>query len=208
MAEKDCGKKFCTMELQFQTTCTMYFDASTTETCDFPCSLDHCTSEIHYSVQCPVWTCFDKTTTVAPFTTTPEPPSTEGLCASTFCKVSVALNVVLFMVAIGVSVFLKKRFKAQARVLSDSNSVENPLFRDETPIIRSRSVQGTERLPLLTLDHRAQSATFFAKRQRSHSHLAQDLSGRTSRDTQSSGFSTVDLTSAPGTHPLSFETSF
>ena len=207
MAEKDCGTQFCTMELQFQTTCTMYFDASSTETCAFPCSLDHCTTEIHFSVLCPVWTCFDKTTTTAPFTTN-SPPTTETFCSSTFCKVSIGVNVVLLLVAILLSVFLKKQCRSRSRVLSDSHSLENPLFRDEAPIIRSRSVPGNERLPLLTLDHRTQSVTFFPERQRSNSQLNQDLSARASRETQSSGFSTVDLTSAPLNQPESYETSF
>ena len=207
MAEKDCGTTVCSMELQFQTTCTMYFDASSTETCDFPCSRDHCTTEIHFSVECPVWTCFDKTTTAAPFTPTPEPPNTESICSSTFCKVSIGVNVLLFLVAILLSVFLKKHCSSRSRILSDSNSVENPLFGNDAPIIRSRSVPGTERLPLLTLDHRAQSVTFFAERQRSNSQLTQDFSRRTSQ-TQSSNFSTVDLNSAPTTQPQSSETSF
>ena len=207
MAEKDCGSQICTMELQFETTCTMYFDASPTETCDFPCSLDHCTTEIHFSVLCPVWSCFDKTTTTVPFTTTSEPPNTEKLCSSTFCKVSIGVNVLLFLVAILLSVFLKKHCRSRSQVLADTHSLENPLFRDDTPIIRSRSVPGNERLPFLTLDHRPQSGTFFAERQRSISQH-QDLSGRASRETQSSGFSTVDLTSAPLNQPESYETSF
>ena len=156
-AEKDCGAKICIQELHFEAVCILYVDESDSATCNFPCSKDNCSEEIHYSTECPTWICFDKTTTTpAPTTSSPSTPSPSpspdhgsDCLKNTLCITSISVNGLILLVAmIFVSVLLKKRYFSP-RANTDTG-LENPLFDDfvnYNPIIRASS----ERLPLLPL---------------------------------------------------------
>ena len=146
-ADRDCGTKYCYYEVHVKDTCTIYVDASPTELCDFPCSLDYCVPEIYHYVNCPSWNCVDKTTTLPPDPSpSPSPPPSDSQCTTAVCISSVALNVVIFVVLGSAAVVLRKKYRSRP-----NNSIENPLFDDgfdlfsnENPIIR-----GSEQIPLL-----------------------------------------------------------
>ena len=149
--DRDCGSTFCKFDFKFLPTCTIYVDESPTETCNYPCSLDHCLPEIHHFIQCPTWSCFDKTTTVAPIPmSTLKPATSHSDCSSAFCITSVTVNVILIVVAVLIGIFLKKRSTRQA-----THSLENPMFDDSfdhfsnDPIIRRSGSRFSEHVPLL-----------------------------------------------------------
>ena len=202
-AEKDCGTKVCVEELHFEAICILYVDESDSAICNFPCSKDNCTEEIHYSTDCPTWICFDKTTTTPATTTSapsPPPSPTPSHGSSCFkdsvCITSVSVNGLIFLVACLVgSVFLKKRYFPTPSTAS--TGMENPLFDDDFvnynpiiprgPIIRASS----ERLPLLPLRS--------TESQRSTPFLNQGLS-QTSRLSTASTSSVALNPSAPDLH--------
>ena len=147
--EKDCGTKICELDERFVESCTIYVDESEGAACLYPCSLDHCTPEVHHWVTCPIWSCSDKTTTtLSPSTTTP-PHSNGHDCSSALCISSVSINVLLLVVGMAVlSFFLVRRYRNN-QTSRQAHTLENPLFdffSNERPIIRARS----ETLPLLS----------------------------------------------------------
>ena len=214
--EKECGDRLCTMELRFAITCTIYVDVSDLVKCDYPCSFKGCTPEFHHSIECPYWTCSERTTTT-PSSTTPTTPTPSGNhdCSSPLCQASVGLNaVVLFIGLVVLSVFLKKKFRSRP---TETRSLENPLFDESdlflnqesrTPIIRSRSEPRTERIPLLEQDHRAASIPFISESQRSTSNLNRVGSSSYAPANSGSGFTNISLTTRSGFSSQTRETAF
>lgn len=152
------------MEFHFLPNCVIYVDDSENGLCNYPCSLDHCTAETHHWTQCPVWNCYDKTTTTteSPSPTT-APDSSHSECSTALCIASVSINALLVVVgAVAVSVFLTKHFR-RTRTRTGSPDFNNPLFdyfANENPIIRSRSLPArSETIPLLESSQR--SVRFF-----------------------------------------------
>ena len=153
-AERDCGGQTCTMDYRFVSNCVEYVDKD--GICDYPCSFDHCASELHHLIMCPVWSCAQKTTTTsAPsdISTLSPLPTKPSLCSSEICVPSVVFNVLFAVTFLGLASFIWIRRKR-----SQSNGIENPFFddaeygRSTRPIIRN-----SERLPLLTNSPRPQA---------------------------------------------------
>ena len=170
----------------------MHVDKSDTEPCDYPCTLRNCATELHYFSQCPVWTCSEKTTTVAPdpnsTTTTPDPSSTTSqppkpndapICASFVCISSVTVNCLIFLVAaIVASVLLRKRFNRRNAATSFNNQLydafegDSDSFVNQGPIVRFSTGRNiSEQLPLLG----RYEPSLSNERQSTLSHQAQSL---------------------------------
>ena len=158
--DRDCGSRICTLELRFLTTCTLYVDESSEATCSYPCSLENCVPEIHHNVQCPIWSCFDKTTTVQPPDSTTSAPSGSNSGCSTLCIGSITFNGIMILILGAIAtVFLKKRFCQR----TPENSFENALFNDfdsfsNEPIIRRSGSRFSEHVPLLRVVPHAESS--------------------------------------------------
>lgn len=147
--ERDCGQKICSMEYHFEPTCTVYVDQSATKLCNYPCSMEFCTSEIHHFIDCPVWNCVDKSSTPVPFSTL-KPASEHHACTTPLCISSVTLNVLFVLALLTItSLFLKKRCFRN----TGNHSFENPHFTDPEsgPIFRPRQTLSTEYHPLLAV---------------------------------------------------------
>ena len=150
--------------------CTFYVDQSSDDLCNYPCSLDHCIAETHYWVDCPVWTCSDKSSTLSPIPPTTAPSNdSSSLCTTWLCIFSVSLNVMIFLVVFSlISLFLIRR---RRRTHTSQNSIENPIFdffSNERPIIRSHS----ESFPLLATAERSVRFLNQSETQRSEAFLS------------------------------------
>ena len=203
--DRDCGATVCSLETRFLATCTLYVDEAPDLPCNYPCSLDHCTTEIHHYIQCPVWICVDKTTTSRPEPISTLPPHPHGSateCSSALCITSVTANVIMVLVFAALVVFLKKRFSRPTQ----ENSFENALYQDPTfdlfanePIVRRSTSQAShvsENLPLLRVESEG-TRTF--ERQRGHTQGSTRASGSVSSST-----STIPLTPATSGPILAF----
>jgi len=138
------------MENRLQSLCRLHVAVNDSVECDYPCSEKNCAVEVHHWVECPIWTCRDKTTTTstrAPPSPTPT-PSAASQCSSALCIFSVVINILVFLVfTTWLSLYLHKR---RSRSTIPVRSIENPCFdileASRSPIIRTRS----ERIPLLS----------------------------------------------------------
>lgn len=148
--EKDCGDRLCTSEIRFLPTCVMYLDISESEKCLYPCSTTGCIAETHHFINCPTWTCYDKTTTTVSPDPTSKPAEPLPQCSTPLCISSVTLNVLIFL-ACGttVAVVLWRRSRINQNLSFENSTFPDnfDLFVNQDPIIRNSS----ERLPLLAL---------------------------------------------------------
>ena len=152
--DRDCGSTICQLEFRFLQTCTLYVDQSDTETCAYPCSLEHCLPEIHHFIQCPIWTCSEKsTTTASPSPTSTASPHEPSQCSSPLCISGISFNVVLILVLALALYFLKKYFFRQRQQNTFENSLYNETFDafSNEPILRRPASRFSEHVPLLNV---------------------------------------------------------
>lgn len=161
-----CGDKTCVLEYRLMENCIFYFDESEQLKCDFPCSKEHCLTEHHFWVRCPVWSCMSTTTTPSP---TPVPESGSSFCSGPGCIASFTINgLILLVVLIGVLVYrIRKRRQRREQVLFDNGLFGTSFdsFVNEThntPTLARSQSEGrvaTERLPLLPLHNPVRPTT-------------------------------------------------
>lgn len=132
---KDCGDRLCTLTFQILTNCIVYIKPPNS-TCEIPCNLNGCHTDVYHDVSCPVWSCADKptsTSTTSPTTTANPPfPDQDPGCTSKSCIIAVTFSI-LFGLAM---IFWFFAFLRYRQILSRN---QNNLFDEErTPIIRVR----------------------------------------------------------------------
>ena len=199
--DRDCGKQTCSLEIRFLPSCTLYGDESSEETCNYPCSLDHCVPEIHHFIQCPIWSCFDKTTTVQPpDSTTSTPPSSHSEC-STLCISSISFNAIMILIVAIMTVFLKKHFCHRTQETSFENALFNQTFDafSNEPIIRRSGSRFSEHIPLLRVDVGDGRNSL----ERPGSNLGRDRDARSGRSSSTS----IPLTPPASAPPMSYSES-
>lgn len=129
----DCPTKSCFLEYHVLPTCTLHI-ANSNPDCDIPCNLDACSIEIKHFFDCPVWTCKDKISTLAPETTTLPPPFPPRPSGPNYglLYASVAFNVA-FLAIIGfrLSKFLYLR-RSRSQNRSQTSDPESGIIRGTT----------------------------------------------------------------------------
>ena len=157
LTDKICGDKTCVLEYRLMENCLIYFDESETLKCDFPCSKDHCLTEHHFWVKCPVWSCELTPSTLSP-NPTPSPDSGPSFCSGPGCIASFSINalILLVLVILVVAYRVRKRRQRREQVLFDNalfGTDFEPFVNESSTLTRSQSEGrvATERLPLLPL---------------------------------------------------------
>lgn len=115
MMDIDCPSQVCTLEYRVMPTCYVYLASEETD-CEIPCNLKHCKVVIRHFVECPVWTCVDKASTIAPIIPTPTPTPTPTESHNSLLIASLVMNT-FFIVAMAVFGVHRIRLRIRNRAL-------------------------------------------------------------------------------------------
>lgn len=157
--DKDCGTKVCDLHYRLVDVCVLYLDKTSELKCDFPCDTTNCITETHAMINCPVWSCTDKSTTLPPPTTSPSGSGSD--CSGSLCIASVSLNVIIFLVIlVALLLFVSKKIRNRSNTESSEQRVpsfENPLSGFDYFVYQGPSQ--AENVPLLPVVQSQREAT-------------------------------------------------
>ena len=147
----DCGDKVCSLDYRVVPTCIIYMPNPKTD-CEIPCKMQNCKVEIKHFVECPLWTCVEKPTTLIPFTTTHTPtPTVTPSGNNDALYSSLAMNTLL-IVALAFSIFKVVKYRRALRIpntVVPNPNVEAGILRGTT-VERDRHFSIAESDPLLS----------------------------------------------------------
>lgn len=114
--EIDCGPTVCEETFRFKEVCKTYISTGLPG-CQVPCDVRTCQVTIHENVLCPIWSCYDKTTTTAPWTTLAPSNSSASFCQTNpTCISSLSFNGIFGIVLLSILAMLfKKRYRSRPR---------------------------------------------------------------------------------------------
>jgi len=130
----DCPDRVCSFEHRVEPLCNFFVPTPGTD-CSIPCKMEHCKFEIRHFIDCPIWTCVEKPSTLVPFssTTNPTPAPKPDSDSNPFLYASLALNT-LFLSICGLFSVAVCRGRSR-RTQNDSRDVDleggNSIIRNQ-----------------------------------------------------------------------------
>jgi len=138
----DCPDRVCSFEHRLEPICNLFLPTPGTD-CTIPCKMEHCKVEIRHFIDCPIWTCVEKPSTLVPFpTTTPNPTPTAKPDSDTipYLYASLALNTLLLTFC---GLFLASVCRRRLRTTPNNSTADIDLERGP-PIIRNQNLMANQ----------------------------------------------------------------